>query len=163
MSNVKVTANEAGTVIVISENNPEYGHIRVEQNRVTIGDDGWVRNGLISALVPGEVKDLQALGWEADQELPGGIHVKESLEPFNKKDPERDYKVAGKTGVICSIEDQPIYRKTFYTAAGTIGDETLEHDNGEAIKAKHAELEAAKTGEPAEAGAEEEPKDEFSL
>ena len=32
-SKVKVTADELGNVVVISKNNPEWGHIRLEQVR----------------------------------------------------------------------------------------------------------------------------------
>ena len=46
--------------------------------------------------------------------LPGKIVVVESLTPFNPENPDRDLKIAGGTGVICRIDDQPIYRQTFY-------------------------------------------------
>ena len=138
MSNkIKVTADEAGTVIVISEGNSEYGHIRVIQERVIFDERGWARKKPVSALVPGTVEDLKSLGWMNHQELEGKIIVKESLKPFNLKDPDRDLKIAGKTGIICCQDGKPIYRKTFYTNASNAGDVLIEHTNGEDIRSAY--------------------------
>jgi hypothetical protein len=135
MSNkVKVTADEAGAVIVISDGNSEYGHIRVIQERVIFDDRGWARKKPVSALVPGTVEDLKSLGWVNHQELEGKVIVKESLKPFNPKDPDRDLKIAGKTGIICCQDGKPIYRKTFYNEASNAGDILIEHTNGEDIR-----------------------------
>lgn len=154
-SKVKVTADQAGNVIVKSSKNPEYGHIRVEQIRMQIDDTGFARKKRLSALIPGTVEDLKCFGWVAGDEVEGHIIVKDSLKPFNKKDPERDYKVAGKSGVICCAQGQPIYRKNFYTLNGNATDATLEHSNGDDIVAAYAQL--------AEEDATIESKDEFTL
>ena len=114
-SKVKVTADQAGNVIVRSAKNPEYGHIRVEQIRMVIDDTGFARKKKLSALIPGTVEDLKGFGWSDSDEVGGHIIVKDSLKPFNKKDPERDYKVAGKSGVVCCVDGQPIFRRNFYT------------------------------------------------
>lgn len=139
-SKVVVTADKAGNVIVKSQNNPEFGHIRVEQTRMVVEENGFARMKKLSALIPGTIADLKGFGWSAGQEVPGKIVVKESTKPFNKKDPERDFKIAGKSGVVCSIEDQPIYRKHFYTLDENAVDTLVEHDNDEEIKAAYAEL-----------------------
>lgn len=139
-SKVKVTADKAGNVIVKSQNNPEFGHIRVEQTRMVVEDNGFARRKKLSALIPGTIKDLSGFGWEADQEVEGKIVVKESIKPFNKRDPERDFKIAGKSGVVCTVDEQPIYRKHFYTLSATADDVLVEHDNDEEIKAAYAEL-----------------------
>jgi len=139
-SKVKVTADEVtGSVIVTSKNNPDWAHIRVEQSRIVIDDNGFARKKTISALVHGTVDDLKSFGWSRGQELPGKIIYKESLEPFNSKDPERDYKVAGKTGIICCQDGQPIYRKTFYTLKMDVQDVSVAHNNIEDIRAAYAE------------------------
>lgn len=140
---VKVTANEAGQVVNISKNNPEYGYIRVAQERAVF-ENGWVRQRTLSALISGTVSDLKGLGFAAGASLPGKIQVVESLEPFNPDSPEKDYKVAGETGIICCLDGQPIYRKTFYTDDTTAQDVLIAHNNTEDIKAKYAELEAAR-------------------
>jgi len=139
-SKVKVTADKAGNVIVKSANNPEFGHIRVEQTRMVVEDNGFARRKKLSALIPGTITDLKGFGWESDQEVEGKIIVKESVKPFNKRDPERDFKVAGKSGVVCTVDDAPIYRKHFYTLSSTADDVLVEHDNEEEIKAAYAEL-----------------------
>lgn len=135
---VLVTADKAGSVIIKSESNPEYGHIRVEQTRMVIDDNGFARRKKLSALIAGTVEDLAGFGWSANQLVDGKIIVKESLEPFNKKEPARDYKIAGDSGIVCSVEDQPIYRKHFYTMSSKSEDVSVEHDNGEAIQAAYA-------------------------
>lgn len=137
-SKVKVLANEAGSVVVVSENNPNYGHIRVSQDRVLFDEKGFLRKKTIYALIAGEVEDLRSLGWNSGKELPGKIAIKESLTPFNAKDPERDFKKAGTTNVVCTLDDQPIYRKTVYTPNGEAPDATVEHNNTDAIRAAYA-------------------------
>lgn len=137
-SKVKVTADDTGNVVIISKNNPEWAHIRVEQNRIVVDDNGFARRKTISALVHGTVEDLKSFGWIKNQELPGKIIFKESLEPFNVSDPDRDYKIAGKTGVVCCQDGQPIYRKTFYTTIMSAEDVSVPHNNGDAIKEAYA-------------------------
>lgn len=138
---VKVTANEAGQVVNISKNNPEYGYIRVAQERAVF-ENGWARKRTLSALISGTVEDLTGLGFHAGMELPGKIQVVESLEPFNPDAPEKDYKVAGETGIVCCVDGQPIYRKTFFTEDESAQDQLIAHNNTEDIKKAYAELEA---------------------
>ena len=140
-SKVKVTGDVAGNVIVPSKNNPEWGYIRVEQDRMLVDENGFARKKTISALVHGTIADLKGFNWKVSQETEGKIIFKEQLKPFNETEPERDYKVAGKTGVICTVEGQPIYRKTFYSINENAVDTPLAHDNMEAIKAAYAEVE----------------------
>jgi hypothetical protein len=134
LSKVYVTANEAGQVVVQSKDNSNYGHIRVEQKRTVITDKGWVRSKVLSALMHGTVDELESLGFGAGEIIPGKIVIKESLTPFNAKDPSLDFKVAGKTGVVCMVGEQPIYRKCFYNQSGTDIDETIAHTNSDAIR-----------------------------
>lgn len=157
-SKVKVTADAAGNVVVPSKNNPDWGHIRVEQERMVTDDRGFARNKKVTALIPGLVVDLKRYGWKAGQEVEGTIIFKEQLKPFNAKEPERDYKIAGKTKVVCCIGGEPIYRKTFYKEDPKAKDihildeagNPVTHDNGDAIRAAYKELAEieAKTAEP---------------
>jgi len=145
---VVVTADAAKNVVVPSKNNPDWGHIRVEQDRIVIDDRGFGRKKRVSALIPGLIGDLKSFGWKADEKIEGSIIFKEQLTPFNPKDPERDYKIAGKTGVVCCIDGQPIYRKTFYSKDPNAKDvhildeqgNPMTHNNGDAIRAAYAEL-----------------------
>jgi hypothetical protein len=139
-SKVYVTANEAGQVVIRSKENPIYGHIRLEQKRTVITDKGWVRSKTLSALMHGTVEELESLEFAAGEVLPGKIVIKESLTPFNLKDPSVDYKIAGNTNIVCVSGDQPIYRKTFYNQSGTDVDETIPHTNGEAIRQANQQL-----------------------
>lgn len=131
---VRVTADKNGNVIGVSTNNPEYGFIRVEQTATQINDQGWLRNVKRSALIKGKVEDLVACNYKDGTEIPGKIVVVESLSPFNPVNPDRDLKIAGDTGVICRIDDQPIYRQTFYTSNLNAFDELITHNNTDEIK-----------------------------
>lgn len=133
MSKVKVKADKNGNIIQISENNPEYGGFIVEQEATEIVN-GWFRKVVRTARIAGGVKDLQEAKLTAGQEMPGKIVVKESLIPFNSENPDSDLKIAGSTGVICRYDDQPIYRKSFFTANLNDTDEFISHTNSEEIK-----------------------------
>ena len=134
MSKVIVTANAEGSVVSLSKNNPEYGYVRVEQVRAVVDERGWVSKKTLSALMYGKSEDLSSLGYFKGQVLSGKIVIKESLEPFNTENPEKDYKIAGKSGVICCQDGQPIYRKCFYTTNESEGDTLIAHNNTESIR-----------------------------
>lgn len=138
MSKVKVTADEAGNVIIRSENNPTWGYIRVEQKRNIVDQNGFASSTTLSALVPGEVETLNGFGWTAGASVEGKVIVKESTTPFNAKDPERDYKIAGDSGVVCMFGEDPIYRKNIFTFNADACDHTIEHTNGDEIKEAYA-------------------------
>ena len=133
-SKVRVTADTNGNVIGVSQNNPEYGYVRVEQSVTQISEDGWLKPVKRSALIKGKVEDLAQAGFVEGHELSGKIIVKESLTPFNPENPDKDLKVAGATGVICRIDDQPIYRQTFFTSNQEAYDELITHDNTTEIR-----------------------------
>lgn len=138
-SKVKVAGDETGSVIVISKSNPEYGTIRVVQDRAVFDESGFARKKSLSALIAGRVSDLKSFGWKSNQELDGKIVIRESLTPFNAKDPDRDFKVAGKSNIVCCLDGEPIYRKTFYTENMNLQDEIIAHNNTDAIRAAFLE------------------------
>lgn len=140
---VKVSADRNGNIIGLSPNNPEYGYIRVEQETNQINSNGWLKLAKRSALIRGTVKDLIAAQFTKDTVLPGKIIVKESFFPFNAENPDKHLKLAGDTGVICRVGDQPIYRETFYSPDPNAEDELIMHTNTEEIrevKAAHKSL-----------------------
>jgi len=139
-SKVVVTADAAGNVIIRSSKNPTYGHIRVEQTRMIVDETGFARKKKLSALIPGTIEDLKSFNWTANQVIEGKIVIKESLTPFNKYEPERDYKVAGQSQVVCRNDEQPIYRKHFYSLSPNSEDVLVAHTNGEEIQAAYAVL-----------------------
>jgi len=133
-SKVNVCADDMGNVIIQSKNNSEYGYVRLQQDRVTFGNNGWVKKSNVSTLLLGKVEDLQSLNFKSGDVIAGKIVIKEQLEPFNSNDPDRDYKYAGDTGIICCVDGQPIYRKAMFTADITAQDVLLAHTNGQDIK-----------------------------
>ena len=138
---VRVTADELGNVITQSLN-PKIGYIRIEQQLHTIGLNNWVKNERRSALIFGNIKDLAVLNFKKDQLLDGKIVVDESLQPFNPETAEREMKLAGSTGVVCRVDDQPIYRRTRYTMNMDEQDTLIQHNNTEEIKEALSSLKA---------------------
>lgn len=134
ISKVRVTADENGNVIGVFKNNPEYGYIRVEQSTPVISDKGWLKVSKRSSFIKGKVEQLESLKYYGGCELPGKIVVIESLIPFNMENPDKDLKIAGETGVICRIDDQPIYRQAFYTTNMSAQDDLIYHTNNDEIK-----------------------------
>lgn len=155
-ASVTVVADDLGNVVRVSQNNPEYGVIRVVQESVQF-TNGWMRRKEKSALIPGFVEDLQSLKWKNGQELSGQIIVKESLEPFNEVDPDRDLKYAFAGGPLCVFEDQPIYRKTFFTLDMEQTDEYIQHTNSTEIREASADSNADLKKAPAKKQKVEEP------
>lgn len=140
-SKVIVTANAEGHVVVRNEDNPDWGYIRVEQNRMDIDDlTGIAKLQKVSALIPGLVNDLRTFGFADKQEIEGKIRVVEQLTPFNNKYPDKDIKIAGRSGIACCVGDSPIYRKNFYTRNETLTDQRIAHTNEAEIKAAYASI-----------------------
>ena len=134
-SKVKVLKNEDGSVLNVSERNPEYAWVRVQQIKTIVDETGFLRRKPVSAVVSGHIDDMKAMNFFADQELPGNVLIKESLVPFNTKDPQRDLKIAGDTGIVCTLEGLPIYRKTYWSTKPNVEEVLVQHDNKEQIKA----------------------------
>ena len=146
---VQIIPDELGNVIRVSQNNPEFGHVRLEQDRVSYTNSGWVDRKVVTTLLHGKTEDLREMDLHNKTELNGKIIVKESLTPFNDKDPDRDLKIAGNTGIICCQDGQPIYRKTMYTPDMNAEDTLIAHNNGDAIReANGKEFTIGKTIKP---------------
>lgn len=131
---VKVLADNNGGIIRVSYNNPEYGYIRVAQEDVQINNGGWLKYATRSALIKGKIEDLQKAKYTEGQEINGKIVIKESLKPFNPQIADKDLKIAGNTGIVCRVEDQPIYRQTIFTQNLNEHDELITHTNGDEIR-----------------------------
>lgn len=133
MGKVVITADENGNVIRVSEN-PDIGYITLTQETDDVTDKGWLRISKRSALLLGKMEDLQKMNYKAGQQLEGKIVIKESLIPFDTKNPDRNLKIAGATGIPCRVDDEPIYRQTFYSLDVEAADELIQHTNTEEIK-----------------------------
>lgn len=134
MSKVRVVACDSnGNIIKVSRNNPEYGSIRVESSHIEFTTGGWLRHVRRTAFINGKVEDLKNADLSADQELTGKIIVQESLTPFYEENPDIHLKVAGESGIVCRLDDQPIYRRSVFTPDVTAKDELIQHTNREEI------------------------------
>lgn len=131
---VNIIADDMGNVVRQSSSNSEYGYVRLTQKRVSFGTGGWVKSSNVSTLIHGKLEDLQEMDFKANETLTGKIVIREQLEPFSSNDPDRDYKYAGDTGIICCVDGQPIYRKTFFVPNVTAEDTLLAHTNGADIR-----------------------------
>jgi hypothetical protein len=137
-SKVIVTADATTNAVINVSENSDYGYIRVEQVRTMMDNNGFLKRKSISAIVPGLLADLQASGFYAGQQLDGKIVIQESLEPFNKKNPERDLKIAGDTGIVCTLGGLPIYRRTIFTLNPSVEESLINHDNIEELRSAYA-------------------------
>jgi len=146
-SNKVVVCATEGQVILVSDKNPEFGQIRVCQIRTVFDETGWARKKKLWASVPGTIEVLQSLNWKEGQELDGKIVIKESLIPFNKKEPDKDLKIAGKSGVICRKGTKAIYLKNIYTESEGACDSPIPHDNISEIREAYAKQNAF-SGDP---------------
>tara|TARA_R110001632_G_scaffold57209_1_gene139906 strand:- start:2883 stop:3500 length:618 start_codon:yes stop_codon:yes gene_type:complete len=150
---VEVLADDMGNVVRLSKNNPEFGYIRLGYNSVTINPGGWLKERNLTTLVMGTVENLNTYAKTLGKHISGKIVVIESFEPFNSKNPDRDLKFAGDTGIICCLDGEPIYRKTEYTLDMNKQDILIAHNNGDAIRAANetsTESVASKTKEKIE-------------
>ena len=134
-SKVRISPDEQGNAIRVSKNNPEYAHIRITQERVDFGSNGWVNRKVFSALIHGKTEDLTEMGFQPNEELPGNIVVVESFEGRAE-----DLKIAGETGIVCKGVDtetgevKEIYRTTRYDSSGQSQSIMVAHVNGDEIR-----------------------------
>lgn len=152
MSKVTIApvSKDSTSMIGVYESNPELGWVRVEQSMTLINEKGWLSKVKRSAFIKGNVTDLAEMNYTIGQELPGRIVVKESFTPFNEKTPESDLKIAGDTGVVCRVDDQPIYRQSFYSPNENAQDELITHTNTDEIRSVLAATRAISRLQPAE-------------
>ena len=134
-SKVRISPDEQGNAIRVSKNNAEYAHMRITQERVDFGSNGWVNRKVFSALIHGKTEDLKEMGFTSGQELPGNIVVVESFDGR-----QEDLKIAGETGIVCRGVDtetgevRDIYRTTRYDASGQMQSIMVPHVNGDEIR-----------------------------
>jgi len=145
MSTVTVVADDNGMVIRQSKNNPEYGVILLEQTSISIQQNpsnpkslNWIKKNKLTTLLKGTVEELKELNYKAGQKIEGKIVVKESVTPFSEENPDQHLKIAGKTGVVCCLYGQPIYRITYYTSDMEDQNELINHDNVDAIRSANS-------------------------
>jgi hypothetical protein len=146
-SKVIVLADQATKAVInISENRTEYGYVKLQQIRNVIDDNGFLRRKPVNALLPALVEDLKAMNLSEGQALTGKIVIEESLEPFNAKTPERDLKIAGSTGIVCTWNGLPIYRRTKFTFDVNAEDTYIKHDNVQELRAAYSAQKANTSG-----------------
>ena len=149
-SKVTVVADSATDgVIHLSDNNPDWGYVKVQQTTIVV-DKSIAMRKVRTALINAELIDLELMGFYPGQELDGKIVVEESLTPFNKANPNRDLKVAGATGIPCTLNGQPIYRRTYFTTKENVKDVEIAHDNVEQLRAEYAKSVQTNTLKPNE-------------
>ncbi len=146
-SKVVVLADEkTKAVINVSENNSDYGYVRVAQSKVITGANGWLDVRRITAIVPGEMAKLTGAGFYEGQELPGKIRTQESLEPFSDVNIEKQLKKAGNENApVCTLMGKPIYQQRTWTLDASLEDELVAHDNKEEIVAYNTNKKSAIT------------------
>ena len=131
---VTIVKDDMGSAIRISKKNAEYAYVRLTQDRTVISATGWLESKPYSALIQGKTETLKKSGIGRMKTLPGNIYVTES-----HTGDERNIKRAGKTGIICCVDGEPIYRTMQYDGTGIKQDTLITHNNNEAIKDAYKE------------------------
>ena len=142
-SKATVVADATTGMVICQSSNPEFGYVKVQQLKTLIDNDGFLKSKMVSALIVGTIGDLKLADFKAGQKLDGKIVIVESLTPFNKKSPDRDLKIAGDTGIVCTLEGQPIYRKTKFSFNVNAEDTFVMHDNVDELRLAYAVNESA--------------------
>lgn len=130
-----------------SPNNPEWGYVQLAQDKSSI-EGNFLRKRRATCIINGPLEDLKAQ-FTAGMELEGQIVATDSMEPVNPDNLEQGVKMAGDSGIACTLGGKPIYRSTEYTTDLSAVDTKIDHDNGDTISAfyaKQREEEQAKLG-----------------
>lgn len=142
ISAVTVQPDKNGNVITLSVNNPEWGYVRLVQDTPLFHKNSIMEVKSVSALLVAKLVDLEKMQYHAGQELPGQIVIEEAHSPFQENDSDRHLKRAGDSGVLCRVDDQPIYRRTYYTKDMSIEHTLIAHSNSEEIREANRERSA---------------------
>ena len=138
MSTVKVVPFKDGSLQMESKKNALKAFFRVEQVSTSISN-GQINKERRTATVQGLKSQIAEMNIFAGKELAGKIVVTESLTPsFDGQEP----KIAGETGVVCTLGGAPIYRNTSFGTDLSKADTLIAHDNVAEIKAAQAAMKA---------------------
>ena len=145
MNLVTVRKSEDGLTVRTSKN-PLYGFVVMEQKGAfAVSATGQVDIKTPTCLIQGTMENLKAMEETLNKGLVGKIVHKESLEPFNLKNPMNDIKYAGKTKIACSVKGKPIYRVSTFSADINAVDELIAHDNGKQISEANSKGQAVES------------------
>tara|TARA_R110001592_G_scaffold34089_3_gene117437 strand:- start:4865 stop:5386 length:522 start_codon:yes stop_codon:yes gene_type:complete len=133
---VTVVLNDDGQIIRPSKN-PDFGYILLEQVVVEI-KDGWIKKNRKTTVVSGETTLLNEQLPYFQKPLLGNIITEESMTPTDLNDPTKDIKMGGDSGVVCMVDNQPIYRTEKFTTDLTKTSTFIKHDNGHEISNKYS-------------------------
>ena len=134
---VKVTTCKKDSTEILgkSNNNPDYGYIRVEESTgLTFGAGGWLNSNTKTALIKGKVTDLTAFlqknNVKVGYEIPGKIVIKEQTTAFYTG---QQPKIVPSTGEVLYVTingvQSPIYRQTEFTMDTNMQDVLIQHEN----------------------------------
>ena len=131
-----VVPTESGMVIRVNEKNNQFGYVVLRQIREEFSENGFVEEKAVTCLVKGEISVLKRRNWKPWQSLKGKIAVQESLPPFREKSIDYDIKMSSREGGVMLVhEDQPIFRRTFYSINPDKEDTYIQHTNVEEVRA----------------------------
>ena len=136
-NSVKVTTCKKDSTEILgkSNNNADYGYIRVEESTgLTFGAGGWLNSNTKTALIKGKVADLTAFmqknNVKVGYEIPGKIVIKEQTTAFYAG---QQPKIVPSTGEVLYVTingvQSPIYRQTEFTMDTTMQDVLIQHEN----------------------------------
>jgi hypothetical protein len=131
-----VIPTDAGMVVRVNKENKAFGHIVLKHARLEFSENGFMDEKFVTCLVKGPIEVLSRMNWKPWQELPGKIVISESLTPFRDKSFEYDIKMSNREdGVILRVDDEPIFRRTYYSRSESREDVLIQHTNTDEVRA----------------------------
>ena len=163
-----ILPSEAGAVITAFKDNPLEGFTLIVQRKpklVQLFSGTTLRMSTRTCLFKGEIASLEYAieEWSDAGKIPGQIICTDFLEAdlpsslydettgMLKEYAEKLCKVAGDTGVECTLDGERIFRMRSYTDDMSCTDAIIAHDNGNEIRTVQASMKAANKNIPVNA------------
>lgn len=131
-SKVIIVPNNLGEVVSLMPGYTNIYQINIQQTKCLFTQNGAIKKELIKSVIIGNESDLNRLV-EHGLELEGTIIVRDSIIPYtNQRD--QDLSLCPETGILLKYNNNPIYRKCFYSNNKTAKDEIIEYNNLDEIR-----------------------------
>ena len=153
MSKVKILPTETGALVTPYAGNSDYGYMMLGQTS-SVMQNGWLKEVPHRTIIKGTVSALEGFAQaNPSLELPGNLVVKEFVEgnipealakanfddSLSYEEQIEGYiKKAGSDGPALLVGDKRIIRFTIWDMTGEDIDVSIQHSNGEEVKAYNA-------------------------
>lgn len=129
-----------GTVVTPRDSNPEYGAVRIDEEKTTIVNN-FVNKSRRTAFLGGSTADLNAMNFKDGQIIAGTIVKQESFEPFFEG---QSPKINPSTNEVVLKDGRPTFLNYIYSTDATALDQWVGNTSEEvAVEVEEALAEQA--------------------